>query len=98
MEVLVSGLGDALMTVVPPAMVRLVQQVCTASAHRSHRAEVVKVVTSSGVSPISERVDKRHLIRHAARMQYFNVALDYYRLFALNNTGSLYTLISSALA
>ena len=45
MEVLVSGLGDASMAVVSPAMVLLVQQVCAASRHGSDGAEVIRVVT-----------------------------------------------------
>ena len=72
-------------------------KVCTASRHCSNGAEVVGVVTGSGVSPMNERVEKYHLIRHAAHMQYLNVVLDNDHLFVLNDTGSSYALISSAL-
>ena len=60
-------------------------------------AEVVGVVISSGVSPMSEWVDKQHLIHHTACVQYFDVVLDNYHLFTLNNTGLSYMLISSML-
>ena len=68
------------------------------SRHGLNRAQVVRVVTGSGVSSMSERVDKRYLICCAERVYYFNVALDNCRPFALNNIGSLYMLISSVLA
>ena len=86
------------MAAVSPAIVQLTQQVCTASRHGSDGAEVVGVVTGSGSSPMSERVDKCHVIRRVVSAQYFNVALDNYCLFTLNDTGSSYMLTSSALA
>ena len=42
--------------------------------------------------------DRHYLTHHAVRAQYFDVELDNYYLFALNNTSSSYMLISSALA
>ena len=86
------------MAAVSPAMVRLVQQVCIASGCGSDGAEAVGMVTGSGISPMSEQVDKHYLICCAARAQYFEVKLDNYRLFTPNDTGSSYALISSALA
>ena len=86
------------MTAVLLAMMQLVHQVCAASGHGSDGAEDVGVVTGSGVSPMRVRVDKRHLISCAAHVQCFDVALDNYHLFMLNDTGSSYILISLALA
>ena len=64
------------MAAVSPTMVRLMQQVCATSGYGADLAEVVGLVTSTSVSPMSEWVDKCHVICHAAHGQYFNVALD----------------------
>ena len=61
-------------------------------------ARVVRVTKGDGVAKLSERVDKRHLTRMTPMAQYFDVSLDNYRVYALNDTGSTFTLVSSALA
>ena len=93
----ISSVGDASLATVSPAMVQLTQQVCTASRHSSDRAEVVGAVTGSGISPMSEWVDKYQLICCVAHTQYFDAKLDNYCLFTLNNTGLSYMLILSVL-
>ena len=97
MEVPISGLGDVPMPVESPAIVQLMQHVCTASGHGPDGAEAVGVVTGSSVRPMSEWVEKCYLICHAAYMQYFDIALDNYHLFELNNTSSSYIRILSVL-
>ena len=76
----------------------LVKQVCAASWHGLDGAEVIAIVTSSSVSPVSKQVDKHHLIAYAMCAQYFNLALDNHCLFILNNAGSSYMLILLVLA
>ena len=49
------------------------------------------------MAKLSERVDKRHLTRMTPMAKYFDVSLDNYRVYALNDTGSTFTLLSSAL-
>ena len=70
---------------------------CAAFGHGSDRVEVVGVVNGFDVSPMSGLVNKRHLIHCAELVQYFDVTLDSYHLFTLNETGSLYMLILSVL-
>ena len=46
---------------------------------------------------MSSRVDKRHLTRRTPTAQYYLVGIDNYVVWCLNDTGSMYTIISSAL-
>ena len=46
---------------------------------------------------MSSRVDKRHLTRRTPTVQYYLVGIDNYVVWCLNDTGSTYIIISSAL-
>ena len=58
---------------------------------------MLSVHTGKEVSPMSSRVDKRHLTRCTSTAQYYLVGIDNYVVWCLNNTGSTYMIISSAL-
>ena len=64
MEAPILGLGDESMAVMSLVMLKLIQEVCAAFGHGSDGAKVVGLDSGSDVSPMSEWVDKCHLIHH----------------------------------
>ena len=58
---------------------------------------MLRVHSGEEVSLMSSRVDKHHLTRRTPTAQYYLVGIDNDVVWCLNGTGSMYTIISSAL-
>ena len=58
---------------------------------------MLSVHTGKEFSSMSSKVDKWHLTRCTPTAQYYLAGIDNYVVWCLNDTGSMYTIISSAL-
>ena len=58
---------------------------------------VISAIAGTGVEEMDKRVDKMCMVPRVPGAQYLAVGLDNYRLWAMHDSGSSYTLVSTGL-
>ena len=60
-------------------------------------ARVISAIAGTGVEEMDKRVDKMRVVPRVPGTYYLAAGLDKYRLWAMHNSGSSYTLVSTGL-
>ena len=60
-------------------------------------ARVVSATVGESIEPMDRRVDKMHAVPRVPGAQYWKVGIDNYLVWAMHDSGSSYTLVSTGL-